>query len=191
LAEPFHPDSKGTRIPEITARDTLTYSGFGTHTFTATNSASGFILFSWFNALGSTEMFGVYGASFDSLKAATPVAITGVYNADSYKVSVLGSLAAANLASGSQGFSTTDSTPEDTFSKYRVAAGGLRLFKTSVNSNNEAGNVDIVYSRDGTSLDTGNANILNDISRPRSDRIRLYLAGDQQVTLRGQTGFVG
>lgn len=46
-------------------------------------------------------MFAVIGASFESLKAATPVPYTGVYAGDTYKVTGLGAMAAGNIAAGS------------------------------------------------------------------------------------------
>lgn len=80
-----------------------------------------------------------------------------------------------------------DSTPSDVYTKLRVVSTGIRFFKTSV-SDTESGQLDLHYSRDGSSLDE-NATMKQVLSRHSSDTQTIYLAGTHG-SLRGHTGFV-
>lgn len=66
-------------------------------------------------------------------------------------------------------------TPAANFTKHRIASAGLRIFKTS-KSENESGQLDIAYFRDGHTIDN-NSTLSTDLGRPRNDRMRMYLAG--------------
>lgn len=70
----------------------------------------------------------------------------------------------------------------------RVVAAGNRVFKTSSNDN-ESGVMDILYSRDGSTFDEGDA-IIRDLARPRSDRIRTYIARANNCDHQGVSGFL-
>lgn len=72
--------------------------------------------------------------------------------------------------------------------KCRTVAAGVRIFKTS-SADNESGVIDQVYSRDGAAYD--DLFPLNfELGRPKSDRLRTYLAGSAADTCRGRVGQV-
>lgn len=73
------------------------------------------------------------------------------------------------------------------FHKVRVVSAGMRFFKTS-KADSESGVLDIIYNRDGSSLDEGRA-MLADIGRPKSDRLRCYIANTTD-SIRGKLGFL-
>lgn len=75
----------------------------------------------------------------------------------------------------------------DTFTKARVVAAGMRIFKTS-QSDTESGTLDFVYSPEGAAFDD-NHQISMGLGKARRDRERVFLAsaGDD---CRGKAGFV-
>jgi len=80
------------------------------------------------------------------------------------------------------------SVMDETFSKARVVAAGVRVFKTTA-STSEGGILDILYSQDGIPWDSG-ANVSKDLARPKLDRARHYLAQVSHDSCRGRAGFV-
>jgi len=73
------------------------------------------------------------------------------------------------------------------YTKFRVVSTGIRFFKTSV-SDSESGQLDLHYSRDGSSLDE-NASVRQLFTRHSSDTQKIYLAGSYG-SIRGHAGFV-
>jgi len=83
--------------------------------------------------------------------------------------------------------STSDSQAKELFVRQRTVSAGIRFIKTST-SDNEAGQIDIHYSRDGSAIDESTA--LNTVfSRPSESSKRVYLAGTTGI-LRSAAGFV-
>jgi len=80
-----------------------------------------------------------------------------------------------------------DLTPSEVYTKQRVVSTGIRFFKTSV-SDSESGQLDMHYSRDGTSIDE-TSNFRSLFGRHSSDTQKMYLAGSYG-SLRGHAGFV-
>jgi len=96
-------------------------------------------------------------------------------------------LTRAEIIAGLQ-LGSEDVAVETHFHRYRVVASAVRVFKTT-STETEAGTLDIVYGRAGQSLDEGQQ-LITDLARPMSDRVRLYLASAEGGCCRGKPGFL-
>jgi len=96
-------------------------------------------------------------------------------------------LTRAEIISGLQ-LGSEDLAVETHFHRYRVVASAMRVFKTT-STDTEAGTLDIIYGRAGQSLDEGQQ-LITDLARPMSDRVRLYLASTEDGCCRGKPGFL-
>lgn len=132
-----------------------------------------------------------YPGIAQTLNDAIPAQVSATYasgdGAVGYSVLVvsLGMTYALLNANCKFGKSTTVS---DAFTKSRTVAAGVRILKTS-SAEAESGQLDFVYSRDGTSFDES-APIGFELGRPRTDRSRCYIAGNPTGACRGRTGLV-
>lgn len=116
-----------------------------------------------------------------------PAAGNATYRGVNYAVSTI-ALQTSMAATQASITVSTDNTISDAYLKGRTVGAGMRFFKTS-SADAESGTLDLVYSRDGAAFDDGQA-FGQDINRPKSDRIRLFLARTNDNSLRGQAGFV-
>lgn len=183
LVEPFHPDSAGARVPETLPRKTVTYNGFSQLDY-----ANGdWITISNLELPCQAHTYTLpYSATLaNSTPIATSVAkpLDGDANISCHYIDT------GYTFNQLKNFMVVarDPTPKDLYTKLRVVGSGLRYFKTS-KSENEAGTLDMYYSRNGAAIDeTSTINSL--FTRPTDSNCKLHLAG-ATGSIRGTNGFL-
>jgi len=136
IADPFHPQSQGARIPELVPRLTQTFTAFTEAT--SIPSADGEFIFVPFHPVGDVQFMTISGTVAPVLAAAQPTIFTATRKGADYSVEGLNLGLGNTLAQANRLRIFRSSVPGNSFTKQRIVGAGLRVFKTS-KSDTESG----------------------------------------------------
>lgn len=186
LLDPFHPMSHGGRVPSILPRETATFNLF--QDLDLPESAVGSQLLVIVNYELQTPHQIITLDLPNAFYSSAPVqADVGLFSSTSdFTIQYIPTgLSATNFLP--RVTATQDLQAKELFVKQRTVSAAVRFIKTST-SDNESGQIDMHYSRDGAAVDeTTPLNTL--FSRPSDSSKRVYLAGTSGM-LRSAAGFV-
>lgn len=187
IAEPFHPDSHGVRVPQILPRESVTFSSY--KQFDLENGQNYFIVTNFEKrTIVSYVAMQLTGPETQTFQSAIPirVGVTVAEGAEDYSADLI-PLPFNTTVLKTRIQTESDPIVRELYTKCRSVAAGVRFFKTST-SDSESGVLDQVYSRDGAMLNDSDS--LRDIfNRPSTQSDKMYLAGTQNE-VRGRNGFL-
>jgi len=170
IISPFHAASKGTRIPNIQAIQTVTGTNFqdlGTFQITASTNSLMFTSFTCFNTAPWVLINGLSQNVLDQAPVARDVLFFlqapgafGPAAAVEYATRLVNTNITTSAAFLSQFIYGVSPNVSGLFSSVRVASAGYRIFKTSA-STTESGIIKGFYSDRGTYVAKNIAQVLN------------------------------